>query len=88
MAKPRSSSSKRSREFKKRERAQLKQDRTALKRLRRDNNEGAPTPLASDGARGTEGNTQQAVDHDAHLSFAEDRAPESDAGGESGKCAC
>ena len=78
MAKPRSSSSKRDREIKKREREQMKRDKATLKRQQRDNNDGAPEPLAPDGVRDTEADAQQPDDQDASLSPRQDSEPESD----------
>jgi hypothetical protein len=62
MSKPRSPSTQRECAFRKNEREQVKRDKAALKRQRRERNKCATRPLTPDAAGGTEADAQRLDD--------------------------
>ena len=63
----------------KRERKQMKREKAALKRRRRENSKSVPTPPAPDVLRVTQADAQRSGDQDASSSLPEHSEPEADA---------
>ena len=79
MPKPRSSSSKRDHEFRKRAREQRKREKAALRRQRREDNKSAPKSLTADLNRAAETDAQRSDGQGASSLLPENSEPESDA---------
>ena len=79
MSKPRKPSTQRDCAFRKNEREQVKRDKAALKRQRRESNKCATRPLTRDAVRGTETDAQRSDDQDACLLPPEGSESEADA---------
>ena len=79
MSKPRNPNSQRDCAFRKHKREQVKREKAALKRQRRESNKCATKPLTPDAVRGTEADFQRSDDRDACLLLPEDSESEADA---------
>ncbi len=79
MSKPRNPSIKRDCESRKNDREEMKREKAALKRQRRDNGKSVPKPLTPDVVRATEADTQRSDDQDACFLLPEESESEADA---------
>jgi len=79
MSKPRNPSIKRECESRKHDREQMKSEKAALKRQRRDNGKGAPKPLTPHVVWATQADAQRSDDQDACFLLPEDSESEADA---------
>jgi hypothetical protein len=79
MSKPRNPSTQRDCAFRKNEREQVKRDKAALKRQRRESNKCATKPLTPDAVWVAEADSQQSDDQDACFSLPYDSESEADA---------